>query len=126
MMSIKNQREKNYMGFIIYKLTNPKGGIYIGATSNLRNRLKTYSGGGIRAIKNQTNLYSSIKKWGMENHKVEILYRHPSNEPLNHALLNIKEQQFIIREYLRNREKLLNIVIKGVEKGWHKNLTLSI
>lgn len=54
----------------IYKITNPNGKIYIGQTLNIMVRLATYRRG---KFKSQPLLHRSVKKYGWENHKVEIL-----------------------------------------------------
>lgn len=56
--------------FVLYKITNPDNKIYIGQTSNFKNRMKTYSK---LYCKSQKLLYKSIKHYGWENHNVEIL-----------------------------------------------------
>lgn len=55
----------------IYKITNPKGKIYIGSTIDLVGRKSKYKN--LRCI-NQTKLYHSLKKYGFENHTFEIVY----------------------------------------------------
>jgi group I intron endonuclease len=54
----------------IYKITNPTGKIYIGQSTNIEKRWKSY-------IKlyciSQIKLYNSLKKYGPENHIFEIL-----------------------------------------------------
>lgn len=56
----------------IYKITSPTGRIYIGLTSMRYQRFYSY-----RNLKNnikgQRRLYYSLKKYGWENHKVEII-----------------------------------------------------
>lgn len=57
----------------IYKITNPKGRIYIGQSRNVRKRLKEYkritSG-----IKGQPKILNSLKKYGADKHKFEIIH----------------------------------------------------
>lgn len=54
----------------IYKITNPKGKIYIGQSVDIEKRFKTY----LRdSCKSQSKLYASLKKYGAENHKYEII-----------------------------------------------------
>jgi group I intron endonuclease len=55
---------------IIYKITNPKGKIYIGQTTDLVRRKSNYKR---LNCKSQTYLYNSIKKYGWENHVLEII-----------------------------------------------------
>jgi group I intron endonuclease len=54
----------------IYKITNPKGKVYIGQSVNVLNRKKYYSS---LRCKNQTKLYNSLKKYGIENHIFETI-----------------------------------------------------
>lgn len=55
----------------IYKLTSPSGKIYIGQSTNLESRLKSYK---TAHCKKQVHLYNAILKYGFENFKIEILY----------------------------------------------------
>lgn len=55
----------------IYKIVNPKGNIYIGSTIDLIGRKSKYKN--LRCI-NQTKLYNSLKKYGFENHILEIVF----------------------------------------------------
>lgn len=123
MITEKNMQKKNYKGFIIYKLINPKGQVYIGATHSLSKRIKLYKSSPI-SCKNQRNLYSSLSKYGMDKHKVEILYRHPANKSLNLDLASIIEQMYIRREYFTNSDNLLNLMIKGVSRIGRKEVVV--
>lgn len=64
----------------IYKITNPKGKIYIGQSIDLERRLKEYQN--LRGFKFQKKLYNSILKHGWENHQFEIIEECPA-EKLN-------------------------------------------
>lgn len=55
----------------IYKITNPKGKIYIGQTTNYEKRLKYYKLN--TSIKTQVKIYNSIKKYGFDNHIFEVI-----------------------------------------------------
>jgi group I intron endonuclease len=55
---------------IIYKITNPKGKIYIGQTIDVKSRFYNYE---IKNCKNQIKLYRSILKYGWESHNSEII-----------------------------------------------------
>jgi group I intron endonuclease len=55
---------------IIYKITNPKGKVYIGQTINLVRRKSNYKR---LNCKSQTHLYNSIQKYGWGNHILEII-----------------------------------------------------
>jgi len=54
----------------IYKITNPNGRIYIGQSTNIEGRWLKYKQ---LACKDQPSLYSSLKKYGFENHTFEII-----------------------------------------------------
>jgi len=64
----------------IYKITSPSGRIYIGQSVDIENRWKYYKH--INSIKCQLKLYNSLKKYGYENHKFEVL-EECSKEQLN-------------------------------------------
>lgn len=54
----------------IYKITSPKGRIYIGQSVNIFYRFYSYKK---LNCKEQYRLYNSLKKHGVENHKFEII-----------------------------------------------------
>jgi group I intron endonuclease len=54
----------------IYKITNPKGKIYIGQSIDIEKRWKIYN---ILSCTQQVKLYNSLKKYGPENHKFETI-----------------------------------------------------
>ena len=58
------------MSIGIYKITNPKGLIYIGQSINIERRFNEYKR---LSCKNQTLLYRSLNKYGVENHMFEII-----------------------------------------------------
>lgn len=68
----------------IYKITNPKGKVYIGQSINLQQRLSEYRR--LTNCKNQTQLYNSLKKYGWENHIAVVL------EECSIDLLNSRER----------------------------------
>lgn len=55
----------------IYKITSPSGKVYIGQSVNIEKRFKQYQF--LYKIKNQTKLYNSFKKYGIDAHLVEII-----------------------------------------------------
>lgn len=65
----------------IYKWTSPIGRIYVGQSTNLKQRLEWYNGGGIWKA-NMPKLKKSFKKYGIENHIFEII-EYCSLEELN-------------------------------------------
>jgi hypothetical protein len=54
----------------IYKITSPNGRIYIGQSINIEQRFKKYFK---LHCKQQLRLYSSLLKYGVENHTFEII-----------------------------------------------------
>lgn len=70
------------MSIGIYKITSPSNKIYIGQSINIEKRFKQYKR---LDCKKQPKLFNSLKKYGPENHKFEILEECSVNE------LNFKE-----------------------------------
>jgi group I intron endonuclease len=54
----------------IYKITSPNKRIYIGQSIDIKRRLREYSN---NRCKSQVLLFNSIKKYGFDNHKFEIV-----------------------------------------------------
>lgn len=55
---------------VIYKITNPNGRIYVGKTKNLKRRISDYK----YKLKQRTSIViNSIKKYGWDNHKIEVI-----------------------------------------------------
>lgn len=61
----------------IYKITNPKGRVYIGQSLNIEKRFSKYKW---LDCKGQTRLYASLKKYGVEKHRFEIITECSENE----------------------------------------------
>lgn len=61
------------MSIGIYKITNPKGKIYIGQSIQIEKRWKYYISESYNKRDHQNKLFNSLKKYGPENHKFEIL-----------------------------------------------------
>ena len=55
----------------IYKIINPKGKIYIGQSTNIKNRKKHYKYLNSSSI--GSKLFNSLRKYGWENHKFKII-----------------------------------------------------
>ena len=55
----------------IYKITSPTKKVYIGQSVNIERRFSTYKRN--NPINKQPRLYGSFKKYGIENHKFEIV-----------------------------------------------------
>jgi group I intron endonuclease len=56
----------------IYKITNPNNRIYIGQSVNIKKRLTGYKRMYVKNQK-QTKLYRSFLKYGVDNHKFEVV-----------------------------------------------------
>jgi group I intron endonuclease len=54
----------------IYKITNPKGEVYIGQSKDIEKRMQQYK---YLQCTGQIKLYNSLKEYGFENHIVEVL-----------------------------------------------------
>ena len=72
----------------IYKITNPKGKIYVGKSKNILSRFNSYYK--IQHCKQQRKLYNSLKKYGPENHIFEIL------EECDLSVINEREIYWIL------------------------------
>lgn len=82
----------------IYKITSPTGNIYIGESSNLKVRCKSYLNP--NKIKKQRGIYNSLLKHGIESHKFEIIcYCEPNK---------LKELERYYQEFYNSIEMGLN------------------
>jgi len=54
----------------IYKITNPKGKVYIGESKDIYDRWNQYKN---LECKRQRKIYNSLKKYGFDKHKFEII-----------------------------------------------------
>lgn len=70
----------------IYKITSPSKRVYIGQSINIEKRFNSYKG--LHHCKSQTILYNSFLKYGVDNHKFDIICECEINE------LNDKERYF--------------------------------
>lgn len=61
------------MSIGIYKITNPKGKIYIGQSTNIDKRFKRYKKLNEYDLSNQPKIYNSLKKYLPENHIFETI-----------------------------------------------------
>lgn len=61
----------------LYKITNPKGSIYIGQTLNPRDRFIVYARNDTRS---QHKLKNSIQKYGWDNHDCQIITSVPEGQ----------------------------------------------
>lgn len=67
----------------IYKITNPKGRVYIGQSVDIEKRRQKYK---ILSCKGQPKLYRSLVKYGFDNHIFETV------EECTPMLLNLRER----------------------------------
>ena len=105
----------------IYKITSPKGRIYIGQAVDLRRRVKEYKKVNDR-IKSQRKLYNSFKKHGVENHQFDII-EYCSEEELNCSerfwqdefdVINSQGLNCILQKCGENRQVLSNETRKKI------------
>jgi group I intron endonuclease len=89
----------------IYKITNPKGKIYIGQSRDIEHRFYYYKLSN-KWIKEQRKLYNSLQKYGHENHLFEII------EECSEGLLNEKEIYWI--NYFDSVNNGLNLKYGGL------------
>ena len=54
----------------IYKITNPKGKVYVGSAVDIKRRFRKYKS---LNCSSQHKIYNSLIKYGVENHKFEII-----------------------------------------------------
>lgn len=106
----------------IYKIVSPTGRIYIGQTTNIKKRFDSYR---LLHCKTQRKLYNSLKKYGWENHKVDIIYRiHNSNKELLYKLEIIFIAEFNTY-YYDNEFYGLNLTKGGDTKSDYQKYCLS-
>lgn len=93
----------------IYKITNPKGRVYIGVTSNIRSRIKNYKQ---KDCKSQPLIYKSIEKYGFSSHSIDIIDHFTSN-----ALFALGKELFWIKSYMSNVAKYPELNNMNVTDG---------
>lgn len=97
---------------VIYKITSPSGGVYIGQTRHYRHRVSAYK----RLVcKDQPRLYNSLKKHGVTNHTYEIIHELPFDA--HQQIVNTYETLYI-DVYKNCGSKMLNIK-EGGSFGGH-------
>jgi group I intron endonuclease len=92
----------------IYKITSPSKKIYIGQSIHIEERFKDYK---YKICKQQSKLYSSLKKHGYDKHKFEIL------QECNLEQLNELEKYYIELFQCFNSKYGLNLREGGGAKG---------
>lgn len=87
----------------IYKITNPKGKVYIGQSINIENRKERYEKY-IKYMFSQPKIYNSIQKYGWGKHKFEVI------EECSMEQLNEREtywKQYYLNQFKENWEMVL-------------------
>lgn len=94
--------------YFIYKLTAPNGKVYIGQAININRRFSSYRN---LNCKNQPKLFNSIKKYGWDNFKKEILF----DGVISQSEINELETKYISK-YFKNGLNLCDIGSGGNSK----------
>lgn len=89
----------------IYKITNPKGRVYVGQSINLQRRLKEYQV--LSKSLGQVKLHYSFKKYGINNHTFEVLEECLLQE------LNIRERYW--QDFYSTLERGLNCYLTSTD-----------
>lgn len=91
----------------IYKITSPSNKVYIGQSWDIERRIKIYKR---LNCKKQIKLYSSFTKYGVDNHKFEIVIK--LDLEINQEKLNELEI-FYWKQYIDNGVEMLNLKYPG-------------
>ena len=86
----------------VYKITNPKGAIYIGSSKEIEVRFKRYKK---LLCKSQPKLYNSLLKYGVDNHSFEVVCECDFSE------LYEQERSYGLHFNVLSKSKGLNCVI---------------
>ena len=81
----------------VYKITSPTGKLYIGETSDLKTRGKSYLNP--NKIKKQRGIYNSLVKYGVDSHNFEVL-----------ILCEVED----LKEYERYYQEFYDTINKGL------------
>ena len=87
----------------IYKISSPSNKIYIGQSSNIKKRFNNYKN---LHCKGQSKLYNSLKKYGWEQHKFEIIHELP--EDVTQEIVNTYEDYYL-QQYKECKFDVMNI-----------------
>ncbi len=80
--------------WVIYKIVNPIGQIYIGCTCRFNSRMSRYK---YLKCENQILLYNSLKEYGIKSHSIAIIDTFVSNHDYSKG-----KEIFWIRTYMSN------------------------
>lgn len=98
----------------IYKVTSPSGKLYIGQSWNIKKRFGD-DYGNLNGCKPQKLLYRSFLKYGVKNHKFEVINEFPKD--VSQSVLDAYEL-FCWQQYKESGAELLNIREPG-SRGRH-------
>lgn len=98
----------------IYKITSPSNKVYIGQSVNIYNRFYRYKS---LKCKTQPHLYNSLLKYGVSNHKFEVIHECQANE------LNELEKYYIDLYSSFNNKNGLNLKDGGNAGGKCSEIT---
>lgn len=96
----------------IYKITNPKGKVYVGQSININHRKAEYR---TLQCKGQPKIFNSLKKYGWDNHKFEIIEECPIEK--------LDEREVYWKQYYKNQGGVLFCEIFDLGGGPKSNLT---
>lgn len=99
-------------GIGIYRIISPSGKIYIGQTWNSRKRFSNYKN---LYCKTQIKLYNSFKKYGFNNHNIEIIHELP--EDVSQDIMDNYEKLYV-EQYKSCCVELMNLREPG-SRGKH-------
>jgi len=113
------------MNIGIYKITSPKGRIYIGSSKNITKRFKDYQ---YLNCKSQTRLYNSFIKYGVDNHIFEIITECDIQEMLSMELhwglfYNVLDRKAGLNSKLPKNNENYNVVSNETKDKISKSLT---
>lgn len=100
----------------IYRITSPTNKVYIGQTRNVKDRFRRYKS---LLCKNQTIIYNSLLKYGIDQHSFSIIQELDNN--ISQEELN-KLECFFINYYKEHGFILMNIR-EGGSNGKHSEET---
>lgn len=100
-MKVISTEKHTIKEWAIYKIISPSFRVYIGITSNIDRRMKDYSN---LRCKSQKLLYSSLKKYGFNNHSVNII-----DSFIGDSAIAQKREMYWISEYKSNISRHPNV-----------------
>lgn len=89
--------QNDIVRWTVYRITSPSNRVYVGITCQFNKRFSVYRS---KSTSRQTLIYNSIKKYGFDSHRIDILDEFNGN--LEYA--NGKEM-FWIRTFMSNKNK---------------------